>query len=139
MAIAHEQAYALVGDVTFLHDLNGLSTGHGEPAPNLTLVVLNDDGGGIFSLLEQGAPEYAASFERIFGTPHGADLASLCAGYRVDHVAVETADAFTAALRPPSGLRVIEVRSDRKNLRDLHRRLGAAVSGALRRLTAFPA
>lgn len=138
VAIAHGSAYALVGDVTFLHDLNGLSVGHGEPAPNLTIVVLNDDGGGIFSLLEQGAPRHAESFERIFGTPHGADLAGLCAGYRVGHVVVESADAFKAALARPSGLRVIEVRAGREGLRDVHERLRAAVSAALERLAGAP-
>src|SRR5699024_4587034 len=52
-------AYALLGDLTFLHDLNGLLSGSVEALPDLTIVVLNDDGGGIFSLLEQGAPQHA--------------------------------------------------------------------------------
>lgn len=124
-------SYALIGDLTFLHDANGLLTGPAESRPDLTIVVLNDDGGGIFSLLEQGAPEHSASFERVFGTPHGADLAALCAGYRVPHVVAETLPEFRAALRPEPGLRVVEVRVDRTRHRELHARLRAAVAAAV--------
>ena len=63
--------YALMGDLTFLHDQGGLLIGPHEPRPDLTVVVPNDDGGGIFTLLEPGEPERAATFERIFGTPTG--------------------------------------------------------------------
>ena len=49
-----------MGDLTFLHDSTGLVIGPDEPRPDLTIVVVNDDGGGIFGLLEQGAPEHAA-------------------------------------------------------------------------------
>ncbi|MET1071170.1 MAG: thiamine pyrophosphate-dependent enzyme, partial [Umezawaea sp.] len=128
LALAEGPGYALVGDLTFLHDLNGLLIGPGEARPDLTIVVLNDDGGGIFSLLEQGAPEHAASFERVFGTPHGMDLALLCAGYRVSHEQVESAAEFRAALAAPNGIKVVEIRADRSGLRDLHSRLRAAVS-----------
>ena len=67
---------ALMGDVTFLHDTNGLLLGPRELRPDLTLVVVNDDGGSIFSVLEQGDAAYADSFDTLFGTPHGADLAA---------------------------------------------------------------
>ena len=73
------RCFALMGDVTFLHDANGLVLGPDEPAPDLTIVVVNDDGGSIFAMLEQGAEEYADRYDRLFGTPHGVDLASLCA------------------------------------------------------------
>ncbi len=125
-------SYALLGDLTFLHDASGLLTGPAEQRPDLTIVVLNDDGGGIFSLLEQGAPEHNASFERVFGTPHGADLGALCAGYRVPHVVAETLTEFRAALKPAPGLRVVEVRVDRTRHRELHARLRTAVSSAVR-------
>ncbi|MDN5858269.1 MAG: 2-succinyl-5-enolpyruvyl-6-hydroxy-3-cyclohexene-1-carboxylic-acid synthase, partial [Pseudonocardia sp.] len=78
LALAHGgPGYALLGDLTLLHDATALVTGPDEPLPDLTLVVLNDRGGGIFGLLEQGAPEHAGAFERIFGTPHTVDLAAL--------------------------------------------------------------
>jgi 2-succinyl-5-enolpyruvyl-6-hydroxy-3-cyclohexene-1-carboxylate synthase len=125
------RSYALIGDLTFLHDANGLLTGPVERRPDLTIVVLNDDGGGIFTLLEQGAPEHRHSFERVFGTPHGADLGALCAGYRVPHVVAETITDFRAALRPARGLRVVEVRVDRSLHRDLHARLKSAVAAAV--------
>ena len=51
------RALALMGDVTFLHDAGGLVLGPGEPVPDLTIVVVNDDGGSIFAMLEQGARE----------------------------------------------------------------------------------
>ena len=80
LALAGDRpAYALMGDLTFLHDANGLLIGPHEPQPDLTVVVTNDDGGGIFTLLEPGEPERAADFERVFGTPTGTDLAALCA------------------------------------------------------------
>jgi 2-succinyl-5-enolpyruvyl-6-hydroxy-3-cyclohexene-1-carboxylate synthase len=120
--------YALIGDLTFLHDLNALAIGPRERRPDLTVVVLNDDGGGIFTLLEQGSAEHAASFERVFGTPVGADLAALCAGYHVPHTHARTPADLRAAVGPAPGLRVIEVRADRSRLRDLHARLRAAVT-----------
>ncbi|HEX4726092.1 MAG TPA: 2-succinyl-5-enolpyruvyl-6-hydroxy-3-cyclohexene-1-carboxylic-acid synthase [Pseudonocardiaceae bacterium] len=123
--------YALLGDLTFLHDTNGLLIGPSEPRPDLTVVVLNDDGGGIFTLLEQGAPEHAASFERMFGTPHGTDLAALCAAHHVPHLLVSDRDELSAALAPTPGLRVIEVRVDRDGLRDRQARLFHAVADAL--------
>jgi len=123
--------YAIMGDVTFLHDANGLVLGSDEPGPDLCIVVLNDDGGGVFALLEQGAPEHSASFERVFGTPHGADLEALCAATRT---AFERApiDGLDDALAPQHGLRVIELAVDRSGHRELHARLRAAVADALR-------
>ena len=126
--------YALLGDLTLLHDTTGLLLGPDEPRPDLTLLVLNDRGGGIFSLLEQGALEHAAAFERVFGTPHRVELAALCAAFGVAHHAVElTADAAAlgAALAPGPGLRMVEVRADRAGLRAGHARLRAAVAAAL--------
>jgi 2-succinyl-5-enolpyruvyl-6-hydroxy-3-cyclohexene-1-carboxylate synthase len=123
--------YALLGDLTFLHDTNGLLIGPGEPRPDLTVVVVNDDGGGIFALLEQGAPEYAAGFERMFGTPHGTDLAAVCAAHRVPHTLVSDQDKLVTALTPAPGLRVVEVRVDRGALRDSQAALFAAVRSAV--------
>jgi len=131
-ALAHGgPAYALVGDLTFLHDSNGLLLGPHERRPDLTIVVFNDDGGGIFSLLEQGAPEHRESFERVFGTPHGTDLGRLCAAHGVEHQQVRSRAEFAAALRGGPGLRVVEVRADRSRTRELHGRLQAAVNSAL--------
>ncbi|UQS22221.1 2-succinyl-5-enolpyruvyl-6-hydroxy-3-cyclohexene-1-carboxylic-acid synthase [Amycolatopsis thermalba] len=124
-------SYALLGDLTFLHDVNGLLAGPADTRPDLTIVVLNDDGGGIFSLLEQGAPEHRDAFEHVFGTPHGADLSALCAGFGIPHVRAGTIEEFREALRPAPGLRVVEVQVDRTRHRDLHARIRGAVSTAL--------
>ena len=132
LAVGDRPGFALLGDLTFLHDLNGLLIGPAEARPDLAIVVLNDDGGGIFSLLEQGAAEHAASFERVFGTPHGARLGQLCAGYGVPHTSVADAVGLRSALAG-HGLRVIEIRAERAGLRDLHARLRAAVADAVLR------
>jgi 2-succinyl-5-enolpyruvyl-6-hydroxy-3-cyclohexene-1-carboxylate synthase len=131
LAGAHP-AYALMGDLTFLHDANGLLIGPQESRPDLTIVVVNDDGGGIFTLLEPGEPARAADFERIFGTPTAADLAALCAAHGVAHTpaasAVELGDAVGQG---PSGLRVVEVSVDRTGHRAAHARLREVAAAAL--------
>ncbi|MGA9872592.1 MAG: thiamine pyrophosphate-dependent enzyme, partial [Rhodococcus sp. (in: high G+C Gram-positive bacteria)] len=112
---------ALLGDLTFLHDASGLLIGTGEPRPkDLTIVVANDDGGGIFELLEQGDPQYAGAFERVFGTPHGMDLAALCAAYRIEHRGVDTTQLAAALTGSADGIRVLEVTTERSGLRELH-------------------
>ncbi len=123
-------SYALLGDLTFLHDMTGLLIGPDEPRPNLTIVVVNDDGGGIFGLLEQGAPEHAAAFERVFGTPQGVDLGWLCAAGGAEYVR-SSVDDLPAVLAPQHGIRVVEVPVDRTIHRELHARLRAAVATAL--------
>jgi 2-succinyl-5-enolpyruvyl-6-hydroxy-3-cyclohexene-1-carboxylate synthase len=64
----------VMGDIAFLHDLGGLNIGEGQEQPDLTIVVLDNNGSGIFSQLEQGADEYQEHYEKVFGTPHGKDL-----------------------------------------------------------------
>ncbi|WP_188543345.1 2-succinyl-5-enolpyruvyl-6-hydroxy-3-cyclohexene-1-carboxylic-acid synthase [Rhodococcoides trifolii] len=126
-ALAHgRRTVALLGDLTFLHDAAGLLIGTGEPRPlDLTIVVANDDGGGIFELLEQGDPQYAGVFERVFGTPHGMDLAALCAAYRIPHTRVDTEELALELGGHADGIRVLEVSTERSGLRELH--------GAIRR------
>jgi 2-succinyl-5-enolpyruvyl-6-hydroxy-3-cyclohexene-1-carboxylate synthase len=114
------RGFAYVGDVTFLHDLTGLVIGPDEERPDLTIVVANDDGGSIFATLEQGAPEYAARYEKLFGTPHGADLAALCSGLHVPHWRVTGRAELAHALASPNGgIEVVEAilrRDDRRGL-----------------------
>jgi 2-succinyl-5-enolpyruvyl-6-hydroxy-3-cyclohexene-1-carboxylate synthase len=125
-------AYAMMGDLTFLHDSNGLLIGPQEPQPNLTVVVSNDDGGGIFTLLEPGEPSRATDFERVFGTPTGVSIVDLCQAHGVRHTLASTAAELSSAVRPsPEGLHVVEVRVDRTRHRDLHAELRAAVANAL--------
>ncbi len=131
-ALAHQRAgggaaAALVGDLAFLHDAPGLFVGPGEPRPDLVLVVANNDGGGIFSLLEQA--EHDGPFERVFGTPHGAGLASLAAAAGLPAVTVERACDLPGALRG-GGIRVVEVRTSREAGAALRRKLRTACTEA---------
>jgi 2-succinyl-5-enolpyruvyl-6-hydroxy-3-cyclohexene-1-carboxylate synthase len=132
-ALAHQavgggHVVALLGDLTFLHDGNGLVLGPDEPRPDLTVVVVNNDGGAIFGTLEQGGGSYAGAFERVFGTPHGVDLAAACAATGTSFARVSRRDELGAALSPGRGIRVVEVRTDRGAAVALDRRLRAAVA-----------
>jgi 2-succinyl-5-enolpyruvyl-6-hydroxy-3-cyclohexene-1-carboxylate synthase len=119
---------ALLGDVTFLHDSNGLVLGPEEERPDLTLVVVNDDGGSIFASLEQGAERHAASYDRLFGTPHRVDLASLCAATRTPHWRVDSLVELRHALDSPAGgIEVVEAVVRRDNRRDLDAQIRALV------------
>ena len=120
------RAIALMGDVTFLHDANGLVLGPREPRPDLTIVVVNDDGGSIFAMLEQGAEEYAPAYDTLFGTPHGVDLASLCAATRTPHWKVDSLAELEHALASPNGgIEVVEAVVRRDNRRALDARIRA--------------
>jgi 2-succinyl-5-enolpyruvyl-6-hydroxy-3-cyclohexene-1-carboxylate synthase len=86
-ALAYEgsRTVALIGDLTFVHDSSGLLIGPTEPTPQrLTIVVSNDNGGGIFELLEQGDPRFSDVSARIFGTPPDVDVGALCRAYHVE-------------------------------------------------------
>jgi 2-succinyl-5-enolpyruvyl-6-hydroxy-3-cyclohexene-1-carboxylate synthase len=138
-ALAHQaaaggSAAALLGDLAMLHDAPGLFLGPDERRPDLWLIVANNDGGGIFSLLEQAS--FPGPFERVFGTPHGTDLAALAAAagiaYRRVGTAGELADEFGAPR--PAGVRLIEVRTDRTDQAALRAELAKAAARALDRI-----
>jgi 2-succinyl-5-enolpyruvyl-6-hydroxy-3-cyclohexene-1-carboxylate synthase len=132
----------VIGDLALLHDLSGLVAArlHGLSA---TIVVVNNDGGGIFSFLPQataarpgaGLPDH---FEELFGTPHGIDIGPVVTALGAQHRPVAPTDlrpALEASLRAP-GLRVLELRSDRARNVALHREAAAAVAAALDQLVA---
>ena len=118
---------ALMGDLTFQHDSAALAIGPLEPRPeNLTIVVANDAGGGIFETLEAGSPALRGSFERIFGTPQDVDFEGICQAYGVEHVHVDRLPDLLAQLHPDTdvdGIRVIEVATTRATRRQLHHKL----------------
>lgn len=131
-----QETTALMGDVTFLHDAGGLLLGAGEEQPDLRIVVLNDSGGAIFGLLEHGGVQeggrYGDVVERLFGTPHSVDIAALAAAYGVAHSLVSTTAGLAEALaRPVQGRSIVEVRTDRRSLRQLHGRIKEAVAAAV--------
>jgi 2-succinyl-5-enolpyruvyl-6-hydroxy-3-cyclohexene-1-carboxylate synthase len=132
-ALAHEREHggrtvALIGDLTFVHDASGLLIGPTEPTPQqLTIVVSNDNGGGIFELLEQGDPRFSDVSSRIFGTPHDIDVGALCRAYHIESQQVEIDNLVDAVNTPFTGMRVLEVKADRSTLRQLHASIKAAI------------
>ena len=130
LARVSSRALAYLGDLTFLHDANGLVIGSAEPVPDLTIVVANDDGGAIFGTLEPGAVAYAQSFERVFGTPHGVDLHALCRATGTSYERADSIDDLRVLLAVAGdvpGIRVIEVPLQRSG----RRALAAAVAALL--------
>jgi 2-succinyl-5-enolpyruvyl-6-hydroxy-3-cyclohexene-1-carboxylate synthase len=138
-------AFALIGDLSLLHDAPGLSIGPGEPRPDLCVVVVNNDGGGIFEGLEParfgggvpGRPQPAGQltvFERTFGTPHGVSVEHLAAAFGVPYTLAERPGEIAkavAATVPGSGLRIVEARTGRAPNADLRARMRAAALTAL--------
>ena len=130
LARTSSRALAYVGDLTFLHDANGLLVGPAEPVPDLTIVVANDDGGAIFATLEQGDPRFAGAFERVFGTPLGVDLAALCRATGTPHIRADTAADLRSVLAEDArGIRVVEVPMSRARRRQLAGRVAGLAAG----------
>jgi 2-succinyl-5-enolpyruvyl-6-hydroxy-3-cyclohexene-1-carboxylate synthase len=123
-------AFALMGDLTFLHDLTGLLLGEGEPAPDLTVVVPDNDGGGIFAQLEPGEERHAGDYRRVFGTPHGRDLVRVAQALGWAATCVESATELPGALAL-GGPRVVVVRTDQRAEARLANRLREAAAAAL--------
>ena len=127
---------ALVGDLAFLHDTNALlippGTGSGVDA---TIVVVDNDGGGIFSFLPQASVLDEARFERLLGTPHGLDLMAVARAHGVPATSATTLDEVAAAVaRRPDGVQVVVARVPDRPANvalhdELHRAVAAAVSG----------
>ncbi len=121
-----EPVTLLCGDLTFLHDGNGLAAGLGERRPDLRIVVADDDGGSIFATLEYGDDRYAGAFERVFGTPSGVDPVALAAAHGLPACRVRTAAELADALaRPIEGLDVVVATVDRAGRRALNDALNA--------------
>lgn len=123
----------LLGDVALLHDANAL-LGLAARELDLTIVAIDNDGGGIFSFLPQAEALPAERFEQLFGTPHGVDLSVLAAAHGL--VTVEpagAADVATAisACAGAGGARLVRIATDRQANVALHRRIHEAVADAL--------
>ena len=130
-ALAHQAAgggpaVALLGDLAFLHDAPGLIVGPGEPARP---VPDRGQQRRRRHLLPAGAGRVPGPFERVFGTPHGADLGQLAAAARLPYTRLERVGDLPAALAG-SGLRVVEARTDREVGAALRGRLQQAASAA---------
>lgn len=135
-AAASEGPTVLVtGDLAFYHDMNGLLAARLHDL-DVTVVLVNNDGGGIFSFLPQGDADRVAprDFEAIFGTPHGLDFAHAASLYGARLARPGECSAFRAALAAAlaaPGLDLIELRTERdRNVAD-HRAVWAAVREAV--------
>jgi 2-succinyl-5-enolpyruvyl-6-hydroxy-3-cyclohexene-1-carboxylate synthase len=118
---------ALCGDLSFLHDTNGLMALKEDTVP-VTFVVINNDGGGIFSFLPQA--RFPENFEKVFGTPHGIDLARVAAVHDLNHVLVTRPDDLGTAL-DGDATKVVEVRTQRESNVELHASIQKAVAAAV--------
>ncbi|MEE9280237.1 MAG: 2-succinyl-5-enolpyruvyl-6-hydroxy-3-cyclohexene-1-carboxylic-acid synthase [Myxococcota bacterium] len=134
VAVGHAGPTVLVtGDLALLHDLSGLLAARTERA-NLLVVVLDNNGGGIFEMLPLADSVPREQFERHFGTPHHLDLVGLLRGFGIVCRDVtqekELLEVARESLARP-GVEVIRVATDRRENADLHRRLFGAVEAAL--------
>ena len=116
----------LMGDLALLHDLNSLALLRGLP---VTVVVLNNDGGAIFSFLP--VARHKAFFEPYFGTPQGLSIEHAAAMFGLDYEHPRSAAEFIETYRAAcerNGPTLIEVRTDRAENVELHRRLLSEIS-----------
>lgn len=127
-AVTGKRTVALVGDIALLHDLGGLVAAARLGIP-LTVVCVNNDGGGIFHFLP--IADHTERFEQLFGTPHGMNLEGAAALCGADFVRVADAKSLRSALQRPPALRLIEARTDRSRNVEHHRALQQAVIDAL--------
>lgn len=130
-AASNAPVYLVIGDLSFYHDMNGLwaARRHGI---DLTVVLINNNGGGIFHYLPQA--QHHDLFETWFGTPTGIDFAHATRMYGGCHTIARDWETFKAAAAPGQGLRVIELQTNRARNVEMHR---AAWEAAIR-ATASP-
>lgn len=121
----------VVGDLSFYHDMNGLFSAKKNRLA-ATIILVNNDGGGIFSFLPQKRyPEY---FETYFGTPHGLAFEPVARLYGLEFRRVTSWEEFRSLLSEDigrAGTRILEVRTDRERNVELHRRVWSAASEAV--------
>lgn len=110
----------ICGDLAFYHDLNGLLAAK-KYNISLTIILLNNDGGGIFNLLP--ISKFEQTFEEFFGTSHGIDFAPIVSAYNCEHILIQDWQHFYEALTnslESQGNQVLEIKSDRQRNKDLH-------------------
>jgi 2-succinyl-5-enolpyruvyl-6-hydroxy-3-cyclohexene-1-carboxylate synthase len=115
LGIAHQNqsSVMLTGDLALLHDTNGFLIGK-KLKGHLTIVLINNNGGGIFEMLP--ISQFEPPFEEFFATPQDIDFACLCQTYGVEHELITAWEALQQRLNPlpVSGIRVLEFRTNRK-------------------------
>ncbi len=127
VALSGAPTICLIGDVAMLHDSSSL-TALARRRCDLTILVVDNDGGGIFSFLPQRSLLEPNRFEQLFGTPHGTDLVALAAAHGIEAVDVVTVNPTVLT---PHGVRVLRVATDRDANTELHAAINAAVGQAV--------
>jgi 2-succinyl-5-enolpyruvyl-6-hydroxy-3-cyclohexene-1-carboxylate synthase len=133
-AASGRNAVVLLGDVSMFHDLNSLGTAVQLDLP-ITIVVVNNDGGGIFHFLPQRDPEILdpETFENYLATPHQTDFVDIAKAFGIDSHDVEDVDTLRDLIADPSGaVRLIQIRTDRRANHRLHRRIADELGDLLR-------
>lgn len=134
-AATRDHVLCLIGDVAFLHDHNGLLGLAGREL-DLTVVVVDNDGGGIFGFLPQATELDDRRFEHLFGTPHGLDLVAVASAAGVAAERVATVDDLQSALEQRAargGVGVVVAPTDRASNASVHAEIHARVSEGLAR------
>ena len=113
-AVSQKRVVLVLGDISLYHDMNGLlaARAHGL---NATIIVLNNNGGGIFSFLPQA--DYQDVFETYFGTPHGLTFRAAAEMYELDYTLADDWETFDRSVQKSlagSGATLIEVPGDRE-------------------------
>ena len=129
IAAATGPTVVLIGDVAFLHDASSLTALHRRDI-DLRIVVVDNDGGGIFSFLSQASAVPGERFEQLFGTPHGTDLEALCRAHRLPVTTATDTDTLLAALQV-AGPSVVLLHSERTANVAVHQQINRAVHDAL--------
>ncbi|SFB18481.1 MULTISPECIES: 2-succinyl-5-enolpyruvyl-6-hydroxy-3-cyclohexene-1-carboxylic-acid synthase [unclassified Bacillus (in: firmicutes)] len=120
--------FLVVGDLTFFHDMNGLLAAKLYKL-DITIILINNNGGGIFSFLPQS--EHPAHFELLFGTPLGIEFEHVVKMYKGTHEKITDWEHFAASLKKlskESGLKVLEIVTNRDSNLEQHRELWNSVS-----------
>lgn len=129
--VRQRPCYLLIGDLAFLHDISGLTATRYQQC-QLTIVVMNNDGGGIFSYLPQATVD--AHYEDLFGTPTALEFEQIATMYDIEYFQVEELDELSATLQTEKlhALRLIEVFTDREENVYAHRALWQQINTGLK-------
>ncbi len=133
-AAAGSNAVVLLGDVALFHDLNALGTAAQLGLP-ITIVVVHNDGGGIFHFLPQRDPDLldAETFETYLATPHGTDFVSIGRALGLETHRVDRKETLSSLIATTAeGPRLIQVHTDREENLEMHREVTTAIERLFR-------
>ena len=121
LATNHQPTYLVMGDLSLFHDLNGLAVAKTHNL-NLTIILHNNDGGGIFEYLPQKGTKH---FDYLFSTSQGLDYSGAAKLYGCGYTKISSPDELVSVLAKvskESGVHIIEIPTDREYSRQLHRK-----------------